>query len=215
MQQPAPTPLPDPANRVLADLVALAVAGDEPAFEALHRRIGPGLRRMLAQRLPNGADAEIDDLSQRVWIAIWQALRSGAYQPERAAFTTFAYAVAYRTFLYHARQNAIHRSRVADFDIGDAAAGPQGQSPESAQHLAALLETLRGVLRGESAESLSSDDRAMLRAIAEGESDRSLAARLGLSPSTANARKQAALGKVRRLLARLGFSTDSAEREKS
>ncbi|MBX3407486.1 MAG: sigma-70 family RNA polymerase sigma factor [Phycisphaeraceae bacterium] len=199
---------------MLADLVARAVAGDESAFEALHRRIGPGLRRMLAQRLPNGADAEIDDLSQRVWIAIWQALRSGAYQPERAAFTTFAYAIAYRTFLYHARQNAVHRSRMADFDFGDAAAGPQGQSPESAQHLAALLETLRGVLRGESAEPMSSDDRAMLRAIAEGESDRSLAARLALSPSTANARKQAALGKVRRLLARLGFSPDSAEREK-
>lgn len=191
------------------------MAGDEPAFEALHHRIGPGLRRMLAQRLPGGSDAEIDDLSQRVWIAIWQALRSGAYQPERAAFTTFAYAVAYRTCLYHARQSATHRARMAEFDVGDAAAGRADGSPESAQHLAALLETLRAVLRGESAEPLSAEDRAMLRAIAEGDSDRTLAARLGLSPSTANARKQAALGKVRRLLARLGFAAESPEREKS
>jgi RNA polymerase sigma factor (sigma-70 family) len=197
---------------VLGDLVARAIAGDEPAFEALHRRIGPGLRRMLAQRLGAGSEAEIDDLSQRIWIAIWQALRSGAYQPELAAFTTFAYAVAYRTFLYHARQSAVHRSRVAEFDIGDSAGTP-APSPESAQHLAALLETLRAVLRGESSEPLNADDRAILRAIAEGESDRSLAARLGLSPSTANARKQAALGRVRRLLARLGFAADSAERE--
>lgn len=187
------------------------MAGDEAAFESLHRRIGPGLRRMLAQRMPGGSDADLDDLCQRVWVAIWNALRSGTYQPERAAFTTFAYAVAYRTWLYHARQSAAHRQRFASVEVDESIAGPLAGGEADAD-FARLLEVLRAVLRGETAEPLSADDRALLRAIAEGESDRAMAARLGLSPSTANARKQAALGKVRRLLSRLGFAPDSAER---
>lgn len=193
------------------------MGGDEPAFESLHRRIGPGLRRMLAARMPGvpaggGSEADLDDLCQRAWVAIWNALRTGTYEPERAAFTTFAYAVAYRTWLYHARQSTAHRQRFAAVEVDESIAGPLGKGTEAEADFARLLDALRAVLRGESAEPLSPDDRALLRAIAEGESDRAMAARLGLSPSTANARKQAALGKVRRLLSRLGFAADSAER---
>lgn len=82
---------------------------------------------------------------------------------------------------------------------------------DAAAHLAGAIEAVRGVLSGGEAE-LGDEERDVLRSIAAGESDRSIAKRLGLAASTVNVRKQSALSKLRRILARKGFRGEEAER---
>jgi len=49
-----------------------------------------------------------DDFSQKTWVAVWQALIAGKYEPDRAAISTFVYAVGYRVL---APAHAEHRAR--------------------------------------------------------------------------------------------------------
>jgi len=70
---------------------------------------------------------------------------------------------------------------------------------------------LRSALAGFDPD-LSDDERDLLRALSSGESDRSIAKRLGLAASTVNVRKQTALSKLQRILARKGFRGESSER---
>jgi len=160
--------------------------------DAAHRRFDPGLRRLFAAR---GAGAhEADELSQRTWAAVWQAVREGKYDPSRSALSTFVYAVAMKMWLRGRRSAARPPDAVLDLadrlldrgaDVGDAAA------------LAELLGRVREALAG---DLVSEDDRRVLLALSRGLSDRDLARELGVAPSTAHARKASALDRLRRAL---------------
>ena len=109
-------PMPDDANlnvptdaaaaprrdSSLQHLTTRAAGGDEGAFAALHQRLGGGLFRLFLDR--TGGRSELaDDFSQKTWVAVWQALIAGKYDPARAAISTFVYAVGYRVWLQHMR----------------------------------------------------------------------------------------------------------------
>src|SRR5207249_225931 len=93
-----PTPSPGDPSPTLRDLSAAASRGDRAAFEQIHRRLGGGVRRLLLARVGNRPELA-DELAQRTWVAAWEALRAGRYDPSRAEFSTFIYAVAYKTWL--------------------------------------------------------------------------------------------------------------------
>lgn len=195
-------PRPSHESQSLADLAAASASGNRQAFESLHRRLTGGLRKLFLQRSGNKADIA-DDLIQRTWVGVWQALSSGRYDPTRSAISTFVYAVAHKMWLQHlrARPPVQHEPELDS--------GVSHDQPDT--ELAEVLEAVRACLRGEAGD-LTPDERAILRLSGSGASDRDLAARLSVSPSTANARKRAAFDKLRRHLASLGHRPETAER---
>ncbi len=200
---------PSDSGEALAAIARRAAAGDHAAFDTLFRRIGPAVRRMLVGRT-RGNEHLADDLSQRTWAGLWQSFQTNAYDSSRSAITTYVYAIAYRTWLHSVRQSTsgIERETIR---LGESDPVGLGPDLESSSDLASAIDAVRGALQGRE-NDLSDEDRDMLRAIAAGESDRAIAKRLGLAPSTVNARKQTAMGKLSRILARKGFRAEEAER---
>lgn len=143
-----------------------------------------------------------DELAQRAWGLAWKALAAGKYDPARAAFSTFVYAIAQNVWLQHLRASGQRQNNVGQ--LADDASPVSLDQPEDTARLAEVVDLLRRVLRGEVPAQLSDEERWIVRAIADGETDRGLAAKLRLSPSTANARKNSAFDKLRRFLASKG-----------
>jgi RNA polymerase sigma factor (sigma-70 family) len=214
MSQNPSTPPRRPARRSLSSLEALAARateGDERAFEELHRRLGGGLRSFLHRRLGGHADL-IAELSQATWVEVWRAIRGRRYDPQRARITTFVYAVGNKMLLRHfrvaGREGRLFSSAVLQAGTASAAA----DSPEDLLHDCELLDALRDCLqRTDTPLSLTAEERTVVTAAAQDESERSLARRLGIAASTINARKKTAYAKLRRCLTRKGFGQDVAE----
>ena len=61
--------------------------------------------------------------------------------------------------------------------------------------------------------ALSDEERVVVRGLANGETERSLASQLGIAASTVHARKMSSYNKLRHCLALKGFRLDSGERE--
>ena len=76
-----------------------------------------------------------------------------------------------------------------------------------------VREAIRGIGYTKDVSTVFNDeDCQILLAVAGGASDRALASQLSIAPSTANARKNAALTKLRRQLAIRGFTKHEGER---
>lgn len=186
----------EPAEK-LSELAQRAIGGDAAAFEELHRRLGGGLKQFLARRVGNNQDL-VEELAQEAWVGAWRALRDERYDPTRAAFSTFLYAVGYKVFLRYLRE----RGRA--LPAGDA---EPDQFPEEPRDLDELLdlsqhvEALRRELqRARTAGTLTDEELRILEGVSQGISERELAAELELAPSTLHARKKLAMSKLRKLL---------------
>ncbi len=201
---------PGPARDVpalsLRELSDAAASGERDIFDEVHRRLDAVVRRFMRER---GADATLsDDLSQRVWFAVWQACRAGSYDPNRAAISTFVYAVSSNVWLQHLRSRGTRDARTQaieslGIDILDA------ERATDFVRTAEAVELIRRALSpaaGQPAEgSLTDRERAALRATGEEVTDRDLALRLAVSPSTAHATRKSALEKLGQMLRRAGL----------
>jgi RNA polymerase sigma-70 factor, ECF subfamily len=184
----------------LRGLALAAAAGDERAFARIHQRLAGGLRRFLARRCSR--EDVVEDLAQRTWTAVWEALRRGSYDPERAALTTFLYGVAYKSWLQFVRAGASRPTT----DLTDAVAAELFETEDPAQLAASfdLLDAVRDCVQRATHAAPDSVGR-VLGFVAEGASEREMAGQLGLAPSTINARKKVALEAVRNCLKNKGF----------
>ncbi|MGE3167100.1 MAG: RNA polymerase sigma factor [Planctomycetota bacterium] len=198
----------------LVAIVARAMTGSDSAFERLHQRLAGGLRRFIADRLGPGDAAAVDELTQETWVVVWRALTDHRYDPARAAFTTFLYAVGYKVFLRYLRQRrrplagAIGRLQ----DAGDDLADPALQDPADWLDHCELLDRLAAVL--ESARQggeLTPEELTLADSVAAGEAERAIAARLGVAPSTLHERKKQLMSKLRRRLAARSRDRESSE----
>lgn len=174
-------------------------------FESNHDRLSPGLRRFFLERT-SGNDELADELSQRSWTLAWRATSERRYDPARAAYSTFVYAIANNVWLQHLRQ--LKRKSSGTQTLGDLEAiATPADATDTLDHLE-IIDVLRRVLRGEELSALSDQERWILTSVAQGETDRGLAAKLRVSASTANARKKTVFDKLRRFLAALGHRDD-------
>lgn len=198
----------------LTRLALLAARGDSGSYRALDERLRPALTRMYVARV--GANRELsEDLAQRAMVGVWEALKSGRFDPTRASIATYAYAVAHRVWLVHARKVSRMRS-MGDQDGSEEDTSPGGGS-ERDPDMAALLEAIRDCVAGRASamDALSEEDRWLLVAIGRGVTDRELAKRLGIAPSSAHGRKRSALAALSRALSGMGFSGQSKEAEQA
>ncbi len=199
----SPGPGEQPVARIrlsddsLAAIAQRAAAGDHDAFEQLHVRFADGIRRFFQKRI--GGDAA-DELAQHTWSELWRAVSKGAYQPERAAFSTFAYAVAGNVWRRSRRDASRTLPPVGQIASEDDLAGALAH--------AELLDALRACLHEESGE-LSEIERQIVLSMAAGESERDIARAQGVAASTVHDRKLAAMNKLRIMLAARGFGEQS------
>lgn len=191
------------------DPLLLAVArGDPAAFTHFHTRFGPGIVALFRRRT-SGQGERSDELAQETWSLVWQSLSAGRYDPARAAFSTFVYAVAHHVWLRQGRSRQPGRTTI---DL--AAAEPLSDAALTADSLAyaELITALRDCIAVETGpHALDVDEKAIVIGLSNGETERSLAGQLGLAPSTINARKQSAIAKLRGALAGRGFSAEIVE----
>ncbi len=190
----------------LRELSEAAASGERTVFDEVYARLDGVVRRFMRQR---GAHASLsDDLSQRVWFAVWQACRNGNYDPNRAAISTFVYAVASNVWLQHLRSRGTRDARTQAIesigvDILDAERA--SDFAKSAEAIELLRRAMSASEEGDAASDLTERERDALRATGEGVTDRDLALRLAVSPSTAHATRKSAIEKVGRLLRRAGL----------
>lgn len=194
----------------LADIAARAAAGDEAAFEQLYARYYRPFLTMLGKHC-GGREDLAQDLAQQAITAFYVAIKAGRFDPSRSSLTTFAYAVANKTWLQHARtagRYAAHVDTFAQLRGREKLLDEAGLQQTEAQETAAMLDALRAAMSGggvADAAGLTEDERWLARAAASGESDRTLSKKMGLAPSNVNARKHAVYQKLRRFLAGKGF----------
>lgn len=164
-------------------------------FDDAHARLAGWVRARFAARVGLKAD-RIDDLSQRTWAAVWRALEAGTYDPARAAMPTFVYAVSENIWRQHAKTyaRAGERAGPVDDDLPGLTGDPS-EAVQAADHLDRVRESLRG------GAGLSPEHVQVLQLLSRGVTDRALAEQLGVAPSTAHARKRAALDALRQALA--------------
>lgn len=163
--------------------------GDAGAFAATHARLNGWIKRLMLER--SGRADVADDLTQRTWTAVWAAVTSGRYDERRAGLSTFVYAVAQNVWRQRAKEDA-------RFQRNDRTPIECEPSADVVLAEAELIDRMRRVLRDE--QALTQQERWILRLIGSGVTDRTLAAELGVSPSTAHERKKAVLAKLRALL---------------
>lgn len=199
----------EPGRLTLRELSEAAASGERAIFDEVHARLDAVVRRFMRER---GAGASLsDDLSQRVWFAVWQACRAGNYDPTRAAISTFVYAVASNVWLQHLRSRGTRDARTQAIeslgvDILDAErASDFAKTAEAIELVRRTLAPGDGSDKGDAANDLNERERAALRATGEGVTDRDLALRLAVSPSTAHATRKSALEKLGRVLRRAGL----------
>jgi len=196
----------------LSALARAAMSGNEPAFEHIHRRLGAGLHRFFLKRTRGQADVS-DELAQRTWMQAWKSLRDRRYDPARAAISTFVYAIGHHVWLQHRRSTATGLSITAESERLFQLVESNEDDPARIMAAAEVLEAVRESLRGDrGADGLSDEERVVIRATAAGQSERELAAKLGVAASTIHARKTAAFAKMRRKLSRSGLSPEDSER---
>lgn len=183
------------------ELAAGIAAGDRSAFERLHARLDGGLRRLFMRR-SSGKSELADELVQRTWGQLWQAVLQGRYDPSRSAISTFVYAIANNIWLQQVRTSRRLLGELSD-DTG--AVG----GPDDAISHAELLDALRDCL--DRRDLLNHDERYVVVQLAQGATERSLATELSLAASTVHSRKLSALDKLRSCLEAKGFSSDSVE----
>ncbi|MEM7168012.1 MAG: sigma-70 family RNA polymerase sigma factor [Planctomycetota bacterium] len=196
-------------SATLKALAAQALVGEAGAFEELHRRLGGGLKNFIGRRLNTSDEGLLEGLAQEVWVVAWQALEDRRYDPERAAFTTFLYAVGHKIALRHLRdlerQRRLHENLLAQQPPAAVTS-----DLDDAMDLAALLEQLETVLQR---AELTPEERALAMAVAQGETERTVAANLDLPASTVHVRKKRLLNKLRTLMRENRESDENAHEQ--
>ncbi len=134
-----------------------------------------------------------EDLVQRTWSAAWKAVSTGVYDPARSSMTTFVHGVAHTI----ARGAATEFTRQANRPKRGVWPEPEGLDLGEEAARAEAVDQVRAALRGDApGADLTEEEIGVLQLVSRGLGDRELAAQLGVAPSTANARKRAAIQKL-------------------
>lgn len=195
MSDPSPSGASDSSSETPRDA--------EVFFEEHYRRFSGGLARFVAQHVPERAE----ELASEAWVETWRALESGRYDPSRGAFSTFLYAITWKVLLRHRRSTQGRSIRRGSEELLASAAEQlsTGDDPVDAIELAQRLTDLRTCLEVRPIGALTEEERHVIRSLYfDGSTERDLAARCSVSPSTMHDRKVRALEALARCLNRKG-----------
>ncbi len=166
-------------------------SGDS-VLEEWHGRFGRAVSRWFGARCRSQT---AEDLAQKTWAALAATLARGGYDAGRSAPSTFVYAVMHNIWRQHAAALARAGTGVAEGAGADERAAPGSPDLPDAVAEAEELDRVRFYVGERS--PLDAATREVLRLVGAGATDRDLAVWLGVSASTAHARKRAALERLR------------------
>lgn len=177
--------------------------GDRQAFDLAHRTLGGSLRQMILRW--SGTRALAEEIAQNAWMQAWRAVCEQRYDPSRASFVTFVYAIAHRLWLRQRRQLAVRRRIERQIEQQTPREQTDCPDPAADLHQAELIDAVRAALRDAAGGLLDAEELRVLRGLAEGLSERELAAQMSRSASTIHARKHAGLRKLALYLRQRGL----------
>ncbi|MBI1190429.1 MAG: sigma-70 family RNA polymerase sigma factor [Tepidisphaera sp.] len=194
-------------RETLTDLARRVAQADAQAFAQVHERLGASLRRLLTQRCNDPELAE--ELAQKAWAGVWEAVLARRYDPDKSAISTFVYAVAHHAWLKHLRSKRTTNSATS---LAEDFVASSHTAAHDSVALSEVLEAIRKAVAGEAGD-LTEQERWLLRHARDGLTDRALASRMGVSPSTAHQARRSAMAKLRRLLGRQGLGDENDDAE--
>lgn len=166
------------------DVIQRAQAGDDRAWEELHRKLRPLVRKLSYQRT-YVYDADLDDLEAFVWSRLWSSLPGY----EHGNFISWVYSVVHSAALNWLRARRRYYRRHAEW-------------PENLQPVASSRPDAVVVARDEVRRALDLVEREMslttrrtLELHAEGWSGEKIAARLGITHNSVKQRRHRALSR--------------------
>lgn len=169
-------------------IVAVAIARDMAAFEALFREFGPRIRAYLLKLTRDGQAAE--DLMQETMLAIWR--KAGQFDPARGQASAWVFTIARNIWI-----DAWRKQKRPAFDPDDPALipAPEPDAPD-------LLEQKQnGQALHEALKTLPAEQIELIRLSFFDEASHStIAARLGLPIGTVKSRIRLAFGRLRAAL---------------
>jgi len=166
---------------------AIAERGDRDAFSALFGYYAP---RVKSYMLRLGASPEAaEELAQETLLIVWR--RAGAFDPARAAPSTWIFTIARNLRIDLARRAARPTSQVDPSDVVEAPPAPD----------AAFDEAQSGALIGRAVAALSADQAQVVRlAFFSDKPHARIAQELGLPLGTVKSRLRLAMGRLRAAL---------------
>ena len=182
---------PPPADSSAAEdaaLIARIVAQDKEAFVALFARYA-GRVKAFAMRA-GASEQDADEIAQDVMVSVWR--RAASYRPERAAVSTWIYAIA-----RNRRIDLIRRARRPAPDPQD----PLFQPDPEPDGMARLAARDRDICLRDALGAVSPEQREVLvAAFFEGLSHGEIAAKLDLPLGTVKSRIRLAFRHLRGVL---------------
>ncbi|MEK6674278.1 MAG: sigma-70 family RNA polymerase sigma factor [Planctomycetota bacterium] len=183
-------------------LVQSVLSRHENASTNLHRRLVEVFQRFWSTRCTDNPELA-ERLTADTVTEVMQALVSGRYDPTRASFLTFAYAVARRVGLrygeWKARRREVELSNFSDSEIDDM----RTQVPDL--ELAEMIDAMRSCLQADASAALSPDERYIILGLVHGKTIAQLSTNLAMSLDSVHRRKIRALEKLRKCMVKKGF----------
>ena len=188
-------------------LVGAAMRQEKGAYRALDRRLfGPMCGHFRKRLGANSASQE--ELARQAISEALQAIATGRYDPQKAGFVTFLYAVAQNIWLRFLHERGKTRERqMSTIEPGIINAMPCASTggvdtllvPEQ-------IEAMRECLRCEGeTHSLTAEERFAVLGRALGKTFETLSRQLGRSLDTVHRRSRSAIAKLRRCMKRKGY----------
>lgn len=188
------------------ELASAAIRHDEAAYRALDRRLFEPLRNHFHKKL--GADSgSLEELTTQAISEALQALATGRYDPGKASFVTFLYAVAQKICFRFLHERGKTRERPMSTVSPDNIEAVAIRSYDGVDTLLPLeqIEAMRECLRtdGET-HSLTAEERFVALGRAQGKTFETLSRQLGRALDTVHRRSRRAIAKLRQCLKNKG-----------
>ena len=172
-----------------AILLGRIVAGDERAFEELHRRYAGPLYSLAVQ--VSGSDRSAQDIVQEVFVAAWRD--AARFDPMKGAASSWLYSMARHKAIDHVRREVLRRKRTADVDL------ELERAPDDV-HDTAWLNLRRERVHAAMGELTALQREAVELAFLAGLTHVEVAERLGIPLGTAKTRIRSGLIRLREVL---------------
>ncbi len=180
-------------------LAAAAMAGDAAAFHLLQNALNSGVLRYFLARRPRDRDS-CEELAHAAWIECWKSLQMRRFDSRRASFATYLYSICRHVWLQALRDR--------NKPFPEPRPEPVSAAPDEVLSRAELLDALRGCIE---TAGLTADERTVIGAVLQAQTERQLARTLGLAASTVHQRKADAFAKLRACLGKKGFPAEVVE----
>lgn len=147
---------PDTPASLLKKIAALQRGDDEAVWMDFIERYTPAVREFMRLKSPGSSEADLDDLTQDVFVRLVDILRTQTYDPAKARFRTYLATIMRNLLVDHWRRKAPPMRQI-DQRLGGMDAADPGVVVDVAWRLAARRAAVRHVMSASMLAPMSKD----------------------------------------------------------